>query len=153
MRQYGKRNRFIPEVQEIMINGFENGLAKYRVCTLAGISHTTFEKWERYAADGKKMYVDFINKCEKAKEKFILDNLKNIKDASDGNLSITETKETIDRSGNTTQKVITTKTIPKDWRSSAWLLGKIAPEDFGENKTTENNNLNNLVQSLKDIIN
>ena len=82
------------------------GASKKDAAVAAGISESTYMKWQEKANEGGKEYIQFLQLMDGAEVECVLESLKAIGDAK-----------------------------LKDWRAAAWLASHLRPEEYGDKPT------------------
>ena len=79
------------------------GASKKDAALSAGISESTYMKWQEKANDGGREYIQFLQLMDAAEVECVLESLKAVGDAKF-----------------------------KDWRAGAWLAAHLRPDEYGD---------------------
>ncbi len=99
------RTKYTPEKGQQICSLLAKGMPLKESASVVGLSESTVTHWLAFGQAGRKPFSDFHADVEKARALFVARSLEQIRaGGSDG----------------------------KDWKATAWILGKLRPVQFGD---------------------
>jgi hypothetical protein len=153
MPRLGQPTKLTPERARLLIDRLSNGVPIAQTCSTSGISVQTHYNWlERGTAEkarlaenprarplqGERIYVDYLERVEKAKDQAFVRMVAIVQSAATGGREIdTQVITERDAAGKITSERRITRVAPPIWQAAAWWLERRHPEQFARTYKAE----------------
>lgn len=120
----------LPEVQAVILTAIEAGNYRVTACAAAGIHRHTLQNWEKWGAEGKEPYAEFLAALQTAEAKAEMRLLSDIDSARAGTPGVSGADV---------------------WQTKAWILERRWPQRWAARvRTVVAEEVGTLVNKLRD---
>lgn len=130
-RKPGRPLKLTPEIIESIANAVANGLPYKSAAAAAGVSESAFHAWMARAKEGKRPFVELLERLRDAEEKAKAFYLLKIRSLANGGRIVKRTSTKKDAAGNIVAITETTEELPPSLAASIFWLERRFPAEFG----------------------